>query len=471
MRWGCLLLAALLLLPGWGAGDADRNITGNETVENGILSESGDIIVEGSLNLINSTLSARNLIILGDLHAFNSTINAFVNVTGGHAELDRCALAGHGIALTNAAALLSSCSVSGAPSDGVRIFGGGELRLADTNISGNFGSGVYMEGAASPELVNTTISSNGGDGLRSFGCSPVIEGCTLASNRGDGVHAEDSLPGFSLSGSRVFGNGGWGLFMLRGAIDHSGDTFWDNALGREARAWSLSVKVHGIDNSPKTDADVVVRDALGALAGPVHAGADGQAVFSSLMESQTDGSGNVTAFNPYSLQVTLKNIVQGQNVTLERNVVLDVMMDLPDLVASDLYVSSPLRKGQTAVISVDVANIGASEADNFLVAFYNGTHLIERKVVARLEPGASVDLSVDWVPQETGSEVLKVKVDSGNSTPEINESNNLVKATVNVQETFGTQFAIPIILLIGVTGYGVFKLYQWLSFRRLTRRK
>jgi subtilase family serine protease len=118
-----------------------------------------------------------------------------------------------------------------------------------------------------------------------------------------------------------------------------------------------------------------------------------------------------------------------------------------------------------------VANIGASEADNFLVAFYNGTHLIERKVVARLEPGASVDLSVDWVPQETGSEVLKVKVDSGNSTPEINESNNLVKATVNVQETFGTQFAIPIILLIGVTGYGVFKLYQWLSFRRLTRRK
>ena len=471
MKRGVWLLAALLLLPGWTAVHADRTITGNETVENGVLTESGDIIVQGSLTIRNSTVTARDVVVLGELYAVNSTIDAFLNVTGGDVELDGCILAGHGMALTNATATVRSCTVTGSPTDGVRISGGGDMRLVDSNITGNFGDGVHMDGAASPRLVNTTLSANGGDGLRSSGCSPALEGCALFSNRGDGVHAEDSLPGFTLAASRIYGNGGWGLSTLRGAVNLSGDAFWDNALGRELRAWSLAVHVIGVDNSPKPAAEVVVRDALGGLAGPVDTDAGGVASFDSLQESQTDGGGNVTASNPYTLLVTFKGIIQGQNFTLDRNLVLDIMMDLPDLVVSDLTVSSPIRIGQAAVISVDVANVGASEADNFIVAFYNDSHLIEKKVVARLEPGASVDLTTSWVPSETGAEVLKVKADSGNSISEMNETNNQGKITVNVEQTFGVQFAIPIILLIGVLGFATFKLYQWLSFRRLTRKK
>jgi len=105
------------------------------------------------------------------------------------------------------------------------------------------------------------------------------------------------------------------------------------------------------------------------------------------------------------------------------------------------------------------------------VAFYNGSHLIEKKVVARLEPGASVGLTASWVPSGTGHEVLKVKADPSNSITEMNETNNQGKLTVNVEQTFGTQFAIPIILLIGVLGFAGFKFYQWLSLRRPTRKK
>lgn len=471
MKFTAWLLGAILLVPGWMAGDADRTLTGDETVEDGTLADSGDIVVRGSLTLLNSTVTARQVVVLGELHAVNSTIDAFLNVTGGEVELDGCVLAGHGIVLTNATARMSSCTVSGSPTDGVRISGGGGQRLVDTSITGNFGNGICMDGAASPVLVNDTISANGGDGLRSSGCSPSLERCSLFSNRGDGVHAEDSLPGFLLDASRIYGNGGWGLHALRGAVDAGGASFWDNALGRDVRAWTLAVHVHGVDNSPKADADVVVRDRLGGMTGPVHTDAGGVAFFDSLQESHRDGGGNVTAYNPYTLLVTFKGTVQGRDFTLARDEFIDIMMDLPDLAVSGLYVSSPARVGQTVTISVDVVNIGASEADDILVAFYNGNHLIGKKVVARLEPGASAGLTASWVPSETGHEVLKVKADPQNSITEMNETNNQGRLNVNVEQTFGTQFAIPIILLIGVLCFAMFKFYQWLGLRRLTRKK
>jgi hypothetical protein len=464
------LLAVLLLVPGWMFGRADRTISGNETVENGTLAEGGDIIVQGSLTIQNSTVTARSVVVLGELHAINSTIDAFLDVTGGNALLENCTLAGHGVALTNATARFHSCRFSGSPADGIRIFGGGGQELSGCNISGNFGNGVLLEGAASPGIFNTTISGNGGDGLRSSGSSPVIEGCTIGSNRGDGVHAEDSLPGLSLEATLITGNGGWGLSSVRGAVNASGCSFRDNALGREVRAWSLTVHVHGVDDSPRPGADVVIRDALGGLAGPVRTDAGGVAAFGALEQARVDGGGNVTAYDPHALLVTLKGIIQGQNFTLDRNLVLDVMVDLPDLEVFGLHASSPVRIGQTVLITVDVTNVGASEARNFIVAFYNGSHLIEKKVVADLEPGASVGLSASWVPSETGKAALRVKADSGNSIPEMNETNNQGKLTVDVEQTFGMQFAIPIILLIGVVGFASFKLYQWLSFRRLTRK-
>jgi parallel beta-helix repeat protein len=465
------LLALLVLLPGWTAVRADRTIAGNETVENGTLAEAGDIVVLGSLTVRNSTVTARSVVVMGELHALNSTIDAFLDVTGGTAELDGCTLAGHGVALTNATARLHSCNVSGSPADGVRISGGGGQELSGCNISGNFGGGVLLEGAASPRILNTTISGNGGDGLRSLGCSPEVGGCAILSNRGDGVHAENSLPGLSLDDCRIFGNGGWGLSAVRGAVDGGGCAFGDNALGRESMAWSLKVHVHGVDDSPKPGADVVVRDALGGLSGPVRTDAGGDAVFSSLAERRTDGGGNVTRYDPHALLVTLKGIVQGQNFTLDRNLVLDVMVDLPDLEVSRLQASSPVRIGQTVAISVDVTNTGASEAQNFVVAFYNGSHLIGAKVVAGLAPGASVGLSASWVPSGTGKEALRVKADPGNTIPEMNETNNQARITVEVEQTFGMQFAIPMILLIGVLGFAAFKLYQWIGFRRLTRKR
>jgi hypothetical protein len=107
-----------------------------------------------------------------------------------------------------------------------------------------------------------------------------------------------------------------------------------------------------------------------------------------------------------------------------------------DLTVTDITFSNPLPKVDEEIrIAAEVKNVGeASTIASFKVGFYEGEQLIDEKEVENLEPGAFKSIFTYWIPRLKGETEITVKVDSREEIDEIDETNNSLPSTLNVEK-------------------------------------
>jgi hypothetical protein len=150
-----------------------------------------------------------------------------IRITGAHdASIAHTVVrnvAGRGIVVRNAHAIVLGSMVEGSGAEGVFLMRG-SVRMADSQIRSNRGVGIDLVNAAGLNVTTSTIASNGSAGIRlSGGCQATIDGNTIISN---GFSSEASEAGVSvsgasnaqISGSSILNNAGAGLHVLEGSV-------------------------------------------------------------------------------------------------------------------------------------------------------------------------------------------------------------------------------------------------------------
>jgi len=105
-----------------------------------------------------------------------------------------------------------------------------------------------------------------------------------------------------------------------------------------------------------------------------------------------------------------------------------------DLLVSDLSFSlngteigesEIIKHGENVNITIDLANIGVDDADDFNVSFFIDHCLIGNETIPNLANGSARLVSADW-NAVVGDHLIQVEADRNNSLDETNETNNIV---------------------------------------------
>lgn len=102
---------------------------------------------------------------------------------------------------------------------------------------------------------------------------------------------------------------------------------------------------------------------------------------------------------------------------------------LPDLLPTNLQVTTPLYVNENHQVRVTINNIG-SAAGNFAVSFSANDNLVDIKNISGLDSGSTIDLNFKWTPTSGGQYLLQVVVDPDNLVTESNKNNNHITKTV-----------------------------------------
>ncbi|MFA5771602.1 MAG: Ig-like domain-containing protein [Thermoplasmata archaeon] len=110
--------------------------------------------------------------------------------------------------------------------------------------------------------------------------------------------------------------------------------------------------------------------------------------------------------------------------------------------------------GDTVYIKAAVKNSGLGDVRNdTLVNFYDGTILIENKLIPPLNSTEQKEIFIEWTPETSGAHTIKIVVDPGNKINESDKSDNSftfsVKVTDKSQEI--GPFLLAIAIIAGVT--------------------
>jgi uncharacterized repeat protein (TIGR01451 family) len=221
------------------------------TITNGFsLSDGGGILNDGSVTIINSTLSGNTALNLSDgggiyndgsLRITNSTLG----VNTAHSSGGGIYSNGGSVTITN-----STLSINAAFADGGGIYSnGGSVTITNSTLSGNSavfgggagnGGGIYNAGG-SVTITNSTISGSAGPGngggIFNFG-SVTITNSTLSGNSallaGGGIYNVGVLGSLRITNSTLSGNAtstsGGGIFNL-GSTMELGNTILNASQG------------------------------------------------------------------------------------------------------------------------------------------------------------------------------------------------------------------------------------------------
>jgi beta propeller repeat protein/parallel beta-helix repeat protein len=115
----------------------------------------------------------------------------------------------NGIYCTEAAPIISNCTITGNSSAGVKLYSNGSPTITNCSIVANSGAGIEMHPRKSarftfynyPQISNSIIAKNALQGI--FGGVPVITNCTIVENLQGGIYG--SRP--TISNSIIYFNG------------------------------------------------------------------------------------------------------------------------------------------------------------------------------------------------------------------------------------------------------------------------
>jgi len=98
---------------------------------------------------------------------------------------------------------------------------------------------------------------------------------------------------------------------------------------------------------------------------------------------------------------------------------------LPDLTVERIYVPDEINVGETVVITTQINNIGESGVnESFSVALTDKYGQIDKITVPSLDIGDVMNVSFNWIPQQTGNHHLMVTVDADDTVTESDPMNN-----------------------------------------------
>jgi len=189
---------------------------------------------------INSTsdygifISLQGQVAIRGLRVASATADA-IHIESGWARIVDCVASSQSGAALYGGAIATDSTFSDS-AYGMKIGG----TLERVNVVSNANDGVIALGDLS--LSGVTVAGNGGNGLSAAGFSlttVTVAHSTIANNGGDGVHltADDgggevfAYVGFGITGSVVFGNGGYGVkSMSHGGLAALGATLSGNLI-------------------------------------------------------------------------------------------------------------------------------------------------------------------------------------------------------------------------------------------------
>lgn len=124
-----------------------------------------------------------------------------IRITGAHdasiAHVVVRNVAGRGMVVRNAHAIVLASTIEGSGADGVFLMRG-SVRMADSQVRSNRGVGIDLVNAAGLNVTGSTIASNGSNGIRlSGGSQATIVGSTIT---GNGFNPEAAESGVSVVG-------------------------------------------------------------------------------------------------------------------------------------------------------------------------------------------------------------------------------------------------------------------------------
>jgi|GEM_PF-6215207 len=106
--------------------------------------------------------------------------------------------------------------------------------------------------------------------------------------------------------------------------------------------------------------------------------------------------------------------------------------NLPDLVIEDIDVLKP-SAGIWTKLGVKIKNQGNSKADFISVNFFSTSGRIGfGKIIKSLGPSKDTTINTIWLPEETGTQTLRVVVDQEDKIEEIREENNIKEKDIFV---------------------------------------
>jgi len=93
--------------------------------------------------------------------------------------------------------------------------------------------------------------------------------------------------------------------------------------------------------------------------------------------------------------------------------------------------ASQPTEGDSVTITATVHNIGAADATNFVVSFFDGVVLIGTETIS-VTASSSSQASTTWTATPAGEHTIKVVADSGGAVAESNEANNEASKKITV---------------------------------------
>ncbi len=121
------------------------------------------------------------------------------------------------------------------------------------------------------------------------------------------------------------------------------------------------------------------------------------------------------------------------------------------------WVKTEVEEGSTIKVKVTVTNNGHSTANQFDVALVSGGKTLDNATeVTGLQPGKEHTFTLSWKAKGTGTKNVQVKVDTGNSVEEIDDTNNSweMQQIKVVEESPGFGLALAALALLGAALVG-----------------
>ncbi len=215
--------------------------------------------------------------------------------------------------------------------------------------------------------------------------------------------------------------------------------------GREGYPLTLSVVVRNTGTSAATDAVIAFYNGDPATGGVLI----GTYVISSLQAGASEIASFAWPAIPDTSDKLLFVVADPANTLAEfledDNIAFNVLpvLSLPDLAisAGDIQLTPAFPKtGDTVLVSVRVANLGAQEADNVLIKVFDGDPVaggtpIGEQVLARVDGFGAAIPTFSWTPTDaTGTRSVVVQVDPANAVLERAKTNNNARRDVAIQD-------------------------------------
>lgn len=147
----------------------------------------------------------------------------------------------------------------------------------------------------------------------------------------------------------------------------------------------------------------------------------------------------------------IKELNESNNIASTQILVPPSTYFMPDLVIEDANISfssSDIKDGDEIVITASIRNLGTEDAMNVMVTFaIDGTPLPTQKIIPYLPINGTATAMVTWIAIK-GSHTVTVIIDPSNQIPELNESNNMALATINVSSVEDFPLWILVIPLV-----------------------